>query len=176
MFHRAGCKAAAEISEKNLGHYSSLWEGDKMNGKGAQTMKPIALTILIIAVPLLSRAAEKHDEAEKQAVAAAESWLALVDDGKYGESWDAAADYLKNAVTKDAFVKSLTAVRKPLGKLKSREVKSTDYRTSLPGAPDGEYVVIQLKTSFENKKSAVETVTPMLDKDKKWRVSGYYIR
>ena len=127
-------------------------------------------------VILPALAAEKHDEAEKQAVAAAESWLALVDDGKYGESWDAAADYLKNAVTKDDFVKSLTAARKPLGKLKSREVKSKEYRTSLPGAPDGEYVVIQFKTVFENKKSAIETVTPMLDKDGKWRVSGYYIR
>jgi hypothetical protein len=45
----------------------------------------------------------------------------------------------------------------------------------LPGAPDGEYVVIQFESSFEKKKSAVETVTPMLEKDGKWRVSGYYI-
>jgi predicted SnoaL-like aldol condensation-catalyzing enzyme len=120
--------------------------------------------------------AENHDEAEKQAVAAADSWLALVDDGKYAESWDAAAGYLKNAVTKEDFVKSLTAARKPLGKLKAREVKSKEYRTSLPGAPDGEYVIIQFKTSLEDKKSAVETVTPMLDKGGKWKVSGYYIR
>ena len=99
-----------------------------------------------IVLPLPARAAEKHDEAEKQAVAAAESWLALVDDGKYGESWDAAAEYLKNAVTKDDFAKSLNAARKPLGKLKSREIKSKECRTSLPGAPDGQYVVIQFKT------------------------------
>jgi hypothetical protein len=48
--------------------------------------------------------------------------------------------------------------------------------TSLAGAPDGEYVVIQYETSFENKKSSIETVTPMLDKDGKWRVSGYYVK
>jgi hypothetical protein len=117
-----------------------------------------------------------HAEAEKQAVAAAEAWLALVDQGKYAESWDAAAEYLKNAVGKEALMKSLSAARKPLGELKSREVKSRNYRTSLPGAPDGQYVVIQFKTSLENKKSAVETVTPMLEKDGKWRVSGYYVR
>jgi len=139
-------------------------------------MKPVALAILILALPLPALAAEKHDEAEKQALAAAESWLALVDDGKYAESWDTAAEYLKNAVTKDDFVKSLNAARKPLGKLKSKEVKSKDSRTSLPGAPDGEYVVIQFKISFENKKAAIETITPMLDKGGKWRVSGYYIR
>jgi ribosomal protein S17E len=40
----------------------------------------------------------------------------------------------------------------------------------------GEYVVIQFETSFENKKTAVETVTPMMDKDGIWRVSGYYIK
>ena len=145
-----------------------------ITGCGAQAMKPILIAVLLL--PLTALAAEKHEEAEKQAITAAESWLALVDDGKYGESWDAAADYLKNAVTKDDFVKSLKAARTPLGKLKSREIRSKEYRTSLPGAPDGQYVVIQFKTSLENKKSAIETVTPMLGKDGKWRVSGYYIR
>jgi len=130
--------------------------------------------IAVVALP--APAAERHDEAEKQAVAAAESWLVLVDDGKYGDGWDVAAEYLKNAVTKDAFEKSMQAARKPLGKMKSREVKSKDYRTSLPGAPDGKYVVIQFETSFENKTAAIETITPMLDKDGKWRVSGYFIR
>ena len=66
--------------------------------------------------------------------------------------------------------------RKPLCKLVSRKVKSKDYKTSLPGAPEGEYVVIQFKTSFENKKRSIETVTPMIDDDGKWRVSGYYIK
>jgi hypothetical protein len=58
----------------------------------------------------------------------------------------------------------------------SRKVKTKAYKTSLPSAPDGEYVVIQLETSFENKKVAVETVTPMMGKEGVWRVSGYYIK
>jgi hypothetical protein len=112
----------------------------------------------------------------KAAVAAAEEWLTMVDDGKYVDSWKEAAQYFKNAVKQEQWEQSLQAVRNPLGKLISREVKSKTYTTSLPGAPDGEYVVIQFKSSFENKKSAIETVTPMLDKDAKWRVSGYYMR
>ncbi len=112
----------------------------------------------------------------KAAVAAAEEWLTMVDDGKYVQSWKEAAQYFKNAVKQEQWEQSLQAVRNPLGKLISREVKSKTYTTSLPGAPDGEYVVIQFKSSFENKKSAIETVTPMMDKDAKWRVSGYYIR
>ena len=112
----------------------------------------------------------------KAAIAPAEEWLTMVDDGKYEQSWKEAAQYFKNAVKQEQWVQSLQALRNPLGKLISREVKSKTYTTSLPGAPDGEYVVIQFKSSFENKKSAIETVTPMMDKDAKWRVSGYYIR
>jgi predicted SnoaL-like aldol condensation-catalyzing enzyme len=67
-------------------------------------------------------------------------------------------------------------VRNPLGRMVSRELISKTYSQSLPGAPDGEYVVIQFATSFENKKSAIETVTPMLDSDGEWRVSGYFIK
>jgi hypothetical protein len=48
--------------------------------------------------------------------------------------------------------------------------------TTLPGVPDGEYVVVQFDTSFEKKKTAIETVTPMKEPDGRWRVSGYFIK
>lgn len=135
------------------------------------------LAALLISVPLSASAADPEPTAaEKKAIDAAEAWLAIVDQQQYADGWDNAATYLKNAVSKDDFVKSLTAVRKPLGTVKSRKLKSAETRTSLPGAPDGEYVVIQFETSFENKKEAIETITPMLDKDQIWKVSGYYIR
>ena len=118
------------------------------------------------------------DDAAKEnaAVSAAQHWLSMVDGAEYAHSWDEAADYFKGAVTREQWEQSLQGVRKPLGKVFSREVKSKTYATSLPGVPDGEYVVIQFETSFENKKYAVETVTPMMDTDGKWRVSGYYIK
>lgn len=113
---------------------------------------------------------------EEQALAAAQAWLAFVDQGYYSESWEAAALYFKQAITKDKWEQALTAVRKPLGQMLSRKLESKTYTQSLPGAPDGEYVVIQFAASFKNKKSAIETVTPMLEKDGKWRISGYYIK
>jgi hypothetical protein len=67
-------------------------------------------------------------------------------------------------------------VRKPLGPLVSRKVKSAQELTSLPGAPDGHYIVMQFETSFANKKSAIETVTFMQEKDGKWKAAGYYIK
>jgi hypothetical protein len=113
---------------------------------------------------------------EKKAVAAADSWLKLIDSGKFAESWDTASDLFKSAGEKEQWAKTVGAVRGPLDKVLQRKLKSKQFMTSLPGAPDGKYVVIQYDTSFENKKAAVETVTPMLDKDGKWRVSGYYIK
>ena len=113
---------------------------------------------------------------EKAAVTAAEDWLALVDSGKYTESWHKAAGYFRNTVEIVQWEKSLHAVRKPLGKLIKRKVLSAKYYTSLPGAPEGKYVVVQFEASFENRNKAVETVTPMLEADGLWKVSGYYIK
>jgi hypothetical protein len=110
------------------------------------------------------------------AMTAAEKWLALVDGGRYAESWNEAAQYLKNAVQQEQWAQSLEARRKPFGKAVSREMKKMTYKTSLPGAPDGEYMVIQFATSFGKKRAAVETVTTMAEKDGIWRVAGYYIR
>lgn len=130
--------------------------------------------VWLIAAAFSGIAAEP--EKEKAAVAAAEKWVALVDGGKYAESWKEAAAYFRNAVPQAQWEQMARAVRQPLGKLVSRKVKATAYKTALPGAPDGEYVVIEFETSFENKKAAIETVTPMMDKDGQWRASGYFIK
>ena len=131
----------------------------------------VLLSMILVTVAFGADTIQKQD-----ALAAAEKWLAIIDTGEYAESWKEAAEYFKTAVPEEKWVQSLQAVRKPLGKMISRKVKSTTYKTSLPGAPDGQYVVIQFNTSFEHKKSAIETVTPMMDKDGKWRVSGYFIK
>jgi tetratricopeptide (TPR) repeat protein len=110
------------------------------------------------------------------AVEPAQTWLRDIDSGNYAQSWTNAAAYFQSAITAEKLVESLQQVRKPLGPLISRKVKSAQELTSLPGAPDGRYIVMQFETSFANKKSAVETVTFMLEKDGQWRAAGYYIK
>ena len=138
-----------------------------------KTLSTLAAATLLLAG--LSTSADDRD-AVAQAQVAAKSWLALTDSAKYGQSWDEAASLFKGAVTKADWEKTIKSVRAPLGAVRSRKVKSATYTRTLPGAPDGEYVVIQFEAQFENKASAIETVTPMLDKDRTWRVSGYYIK
>jgi uncharacterized protein DUF4019 len=120
--------------------------------------------------------ATNAEKSKAEALVAAQSWLAAVDGGKYDQGWADGAPFLKNAVSQDRFAGSLRAVRVPLGDVVSRNVESETYATSLPGAPDGEYVVIRFQTRFKNKESATETITPMRDADGTWRVSGYYIK
>ncbi len=113
---------------------------------------------------------------DKTVLSAAGQWLELTDAGMYAEGWSEALEYLRNAVTSEQFVQSLVAVRGPLGVVLSREMAEINYTKIMPGAPDGEYVVIRYDTSFSNKDKAVETVALMLDEDGVWKVTGYYIK
>ncbi len=142
---------------------------------GKAQNRSMLVSLLLFAL-LLGPAVVAQTKPEQLAQQSAGEWLALVDAGKYANSWDEAAQLFKQAVSKAQWQSALQSTRNPLGKLLSRKVKSASYAKTLPGAPDGEYVVIQYDSSFEHKQSAVETVTPMLDKDGKWRVSGYYIK
>ena len=134
----------------------------------------IGLTLCVILTDGMTFAGQGGKE--EPAVVAAEDWLKLVDDGKFAESWKESTEYFKGVVKQYQWEQSIQSVRIPLGAVISRRLKAKNFATSLPGAPDGEYVIIQFATSFENKTSAVETITPMMDKDGQWRVSGYYIK
>lgn len=115
-------------------------------------------------------------EKESAAIKAAEHFVALVDQGRYGESWDEASSLFVSRVSREEWQRTVASVRPPLGNPVNRAVKSSKFMTSAPGVPDGEYVMIFFAASFEHKKEAIETVTTILDKDGKWRVAGYFIK
>jgi len=118
---------------------------------------------------------ENHDADKKAALEAVETWLKLIDSGKYAKSWDDAAKIFQDNVPKSDWKKSVEAARSPLGKNVSRKLIAQEYLTEIPGAPDGEYVIIQFTSQFENKKEAMESLTP-LKQDGEWKVSGYYVK
>jgi hypothetical protein len=130
----------------------------------------LAVTLFVTAAPTFAQTPESAAES------AAIAWLGLVDAGDYAESWSAASTLFRQSVTEAQWQAAVAGVREPLGPLTSRKVQSATFKDSLPGAPDGEYVVIVFTSSFANKATAIETVTPMKDADGEWRVSGYFIR
>lgn len=86
--------------------------------------------------------------AEVAAAAAAEVWLHLVDQDQYAESWDGTAAFFQRSVPKAQWQAMVESVRVPLGELVSRQLKGCAYNTSLPGAPAGQYVVVQFATDL----------------------------
>jgi hypothetical protein len=131
----------------------------------------LLFTFMIIVSGVSLLVASPEDEAKKSA----QEWLALVDAGKFMDSWKAAGTYLQRACKEDIWARDLDLKRKPLGKLVSRKLQSAKYGKPLNKVPDGDYVTLRFISSFENKKEAIETVTPVLQKDGNWKVSGYYI-
>ncbi len=130
--------------------------------------------LLFVSIAFSTQASEPEaiEEARVETVA----WLSLTDTGQYESSWHSASALFKAAVSKEDWEKSLSAVRTPIGVLETREMATSKFSTTLPGAPDGEYVVFQFNSSFEHKATALETVTAMKDADGAWRVAGYFIK
>ena len=107
--------------------------------------------------------------------AAAEKWLALLDNGEYGTAWDQCSKLFRERVTRTQWVEGLPNNRGALGAMKSRRYESWTYKTSLPGTPQGEYMTLQFTTGFEKKDDAEELVT-MVFEDGEWRALGYGAR
>jgi hypothetical protein len=119
---------------------------------------------------------EQKEIETQEAVVACEKWLTLIEFDDFADSWEETSKMFRSAVTVEDWKANMESLREAMGKTLTRTIHSKTYLTELPGAPDGEYVVIEYHTTFENKKSAVETITPMKEADGVWRVSGYYIK
>jgi hypothetical protein len=133
----------------------------------------LRMPLLAAAFPLIATAAPEPTTA---AQAASKEWLKKLDAADYTGTWETAATMFKSAVSAQAWQQASQSVRSPLGAVRSRNDRSATYTNTLPGAPDGEYVVVQFDTTFENKARAIETVTAALDRDGSWRVAGYFIK
>ncbi|MFT3815159.1 MAG: DUF4019 domain-containing protein [Acidovorax sp.] len=120
--------------------------------------------------------AQQEQRETRQAEQAAEQWLRLTDAGSYPAAWTGSAPLLRAIVPQAQWESAMQAVRKPLGAVRQRILRSATFMREMPGAPDGEYVVILYDTVFEYKAKAVETITPARDKDGTWLVAGYFIQ
>lgn len=134
------------------------------------------LLFLLLMFPVFAFTQEVYSDNEKDAIKAANDFVVQLDNKQYLENWQATGVLFRNAIKSEDWEATISGVREPLGGLIEREVKSVEYLTEIPGAPDGEYVIIQFTSSFENKKTTTETVTPTKEEDGIWRVVGYYIK
>jgi hypothetical protein len=139
-------------------------------------MKQLAPLFVLAAAFAAPFAHAQQPDAVRNGVDTANRWLVSADAGDGAATWDQAASMFQAAVSKADWSAALKQVRQPLGAVASRKMVSSEYKRSLPGAPDGEYVVIRYDTQFAHKAHAVETVVPMRERDGSWKVSGYFVK
>lgn len=133
-------------------------------------------SVLMVAVMGGAAGRAYAQEATDAAQPAAADWLALVDQGRYDESYDQASQSFKVAVGRAEWAAKAAAARARAGKLLARKVSRATETRNPPNAARGDYVFIVYNSSFANLKSAIETVVTVHDRDGKWRVVNYMIR
>ena len=111
----------------------------------------------------------------EDAKSAALDWLALIDDGQYRQSWEQAGSLFQTQIDAEQWEQAVDKALAPLGDVVDRSLESAKYAESLPGAPDGQYVVLEYATTFEHKQRATETLTMALN-DGGWQAVGYFVR
>jgi DNA-binding CsgD family transcriptional regulator len=107
---------------------------------------------------------------ETAATRTASDWLALLDAGKWQESWAATGQPFRSLNTVAAWQAASEQARVPLGRMLSRQLLS---EADVPAPPKG-YRMVRFRTDFENRRGATETVS--LDREgDSWKVVGVYI-
>lgn len=131
--------------------------------------------LVMILFPLLNDRPEGYKA--EAATAAAKVFLALVDAGKFDESWQSSALPMKTKITQADWNKHLADSRQRTGAIVSRQDPDLSYATmAQDSTAKGEYIVVVFASDFEVVKGVSETITVMLEEDKVWRVAGYFIQ
>lgn len=139
---------------------------------------PLAGAFLILLLPLSIAMCEESSgtPVDDLALKSCDNIVRTLDRGDYISSYiNSSAAFKKALVSSDKWSDTLTNIRNPLGKTLSREILSSNAVDKIPGAVDADYVIVQYKTSFENKKESVETVV-VIKEGNDWKLAGYFIR
>ena len=131
---------------------------------------------IIVGCLILIGCSASNSESEKAGAQAAQQWLSIVDSGAYAQSWVESAVFFQANISQAEWVRKLENVRQSVGENLERSLVKADYTSTLPGAPDAEYVVAVFKASFKHKVNAIETVTVAMSDEGRWKVAGYFIK
>jgi hypothetical protein len=130
------------------------------------------MALLSVTNPL----AAQDDQTIKIEAAAnvAAAWLVLIDEGAYDESWDAASSVIQGNMHKDEWGPTIRQARAPYDPISNRELVQSQFMTSIPNMPDGEYVRLVFATDTASGK--VHEIVALIYEGGGWSVVGYFLR
>ncbi|MDQ6622560.1 MAG: DUF4019 domain-containing protein [Verrucomicrobiota bacterium] len=167
---------AFEAEQKQSERTDALEKSAEMYEKYAEQLmggsSPAKPAVTAAAAPAATAApAQSEDQAKlKAAVRVISLWLKLLDDGKYGEAFDASAASFKQGLTREQWESTMQKERAPLGQPSKRYLKSANQEDNQPGAP----IKFTLDCEFGGKPLS-EIVNAEREADGQWRVSDYSI-
>lgn len=140
--------------------------------------KPATFALLLVALPVWTFAVADKEVAAKEA---ASEWIALIDAGRYDAALNAAAPTFSENIKREDWHKGLADVRKPLGAVHKRSVQRLFATYLLPGAPEGDYIIVNFRTRFADQEKAVDEIVvtsfePDASDQTRWQVVGYYLQ
>lgn len=112
---------------------------------------------------------------EATSAEAARRWVAMLDREDWAGSWSASGALFQQGVSAEVWTNTIQPLRSPLGAANSRAFEKVTRATEIPGAPDGEYELLEFRTDFANRAGTIETVV-MAREGQSWRVVGYFMR
>jgi Protein of unknown function (DUF4019) len=129
----------------------------------------VAVVLNCVALPQRAQATSDDQSARDEAV----RWVNLMDAGRYRQAYEEQPPRVKAASAgRDYFVRWMQTRRIPLGRVRTRSFYNRRYYHNAIGWPDGNYVRIYFKTSFEHKAAAWERV--ILTKETgRWQPAKY---
>lgn len=135
----------------------------------------LILPILLMVSGFSMRPPQQVKTTDKAVQEAAESWLRLIDSGKYAESWDELAEAMKAKITKESWEKLRDSVARPVNAEagKSRTLTRSISVPSLPSLPDQVGMRLEYQAPNDEHHSEMEMVELVLEGVRGWRVVNY---
>lgn len=140
-------------------------------GIGVTVVSTLLGTLALVMVPQgASPTAPTESVAETEVSKAARTWLALVDNSQWAESWAGTGGSFRELNTGESWAAISQKVRVPLGAVRSRILFSQD---SVPAGPAG-IEMVKFRTSFATRPDTIETIS-LAREGGTWKIVGYYI-
>ena len=105
----------------------------------------------------------------------AEAWLVFMDMGRYARCWELAAGRFQQQTTKEEWTSRNEKSRRPLGRVISRRLISTQYQ-ALGTQAELIFNTEFINAEFDKLSAMVESVTFAWEPEVGWRATGYAIR
>lgn len=139
----------------------------------------LVLTLLLPALLLVGTTRAQSDDphaADKEAAqAAAQEWLALLEDRDFEDSWEAVAAPFRERTDREAWRRRGARLVDSVGASVARTLTSAQHRDTLRAATaEGPFVVLTYRTRFAGGRYEEHVVVARAEEA--WRVAGYRVR